>query len=59
MNKGGNRRIALRVGKEYFDGTREQGYDGYLYDGRWLPIAGGRQLLAVLRRLRCLVRQEP
>ncbi|HZQ74379.1 MAG TPA: methyltransferase domain-containing protein [Burkholderiales bacterium] len=34
-----NRRIALRFGKEYFDGTREQGYGGYRYDGRWIPIA--------------------
>jgi SAM-dependent methyltransferase len=34
-----NRRIALRFGKEYFDGTREQGYGGYRYDGRWMPIA--------------------
>jgi SAM-dependent methyltransferase len=34
-----NRRIALRFGREYFDGTREQGYGGYRYDGRWLPIA--------------------
>ena len=38
-NKEENRRIALRFGKEYFDGTREQGYGGYKYDGRWLPIA--------------------
>jgi len=34
-----NRRIALQFGKEYFDGTREQGYGGYRYDGRWIPIA--------------------
>jgi SAM-dependent methyltransferase len=34
-----NRRIALQFGKEYFDGAREQGYGGYRYDGRWLPIA--------------------
>jgi ubiquinone/menaquinone biosynthesis C-methylase UbiE len=38
-NKEENRRIALRFGKEYFDGTREQGYGGYRYDGRWRPIA--------------------
>lgn len=38
-NKEESRRIALRFGKEYFDGTREQGYGGYRYDGRWLPIA--------------------
>lgn len=34
-----NRRVALQFGKEYFDGTREQGYGGYRYDGRWIPIA--------------------
>jgi SAM-dependent methyltransferase len=34
-----NRRIASRFGYEYFDGTREQGYGGYRYDGRWIPIA--------------------
>jgi SAM-dependent methyltransferase len=38
-HKDENRRIALKFGKEYFDGTREQGYGGYRYDGRWLPIA--------------------
>lgn len=39
VNKEENRRIALQFGKEYFDGTREQGYGGYRYDGRWIPIA--------------------
>ena len=34
-----NRRLALQFGREYFDGTREQGYGGYRYDGRWVPIA--------------------
>jgi len=34
-----NRVIASQFGREYFDGTREQGYGGYRYDGRWLPIA--------------------
>jgi SAM-dependent methyltransferase len=34
-----NRITASRFGREYFDGTREQGYGGYRYDGRWLPIA--------------------
>ena len=29
-----NRRVAGRFGREYFDGTREQGYGGYRYDGR-------------------------
>lgn len=30
---------ARRFGREYFDGAREQGYGGYRYDGRWLPVA--------------------
>lgn len=34
-----NRTIARRFGREYFDGTREQGYGGYRYDGRWIPVA--------------------
>jgi SAM-dependent methyltransferase len=34
-----NIRIAREYGREYFDGPREQGYGGYRYDGRWLPIA--------------------
>jgi ubiquinone/menaquinone biosynthesis C-methylase UbiE len=34
-----NRAIALQFGQEYFDGTREQGYGGFRYDGRWVPIA--------------------
>ncbi len=38
-NKDENRAIAMKFGKEYFDGTREQGYGGYRYDGRWIPIA--------------------
>lgn len=38
-NKDANRTIAMKFGQEYFDGTREQGYGGYRYDGRWLPIA--------------------
>jgi len=39
VHKEENRRIALEFGKQYFDGTREQGYGGYRYDGRWIPIA--------------------
>jgi SAM-dependent methyltransferase len=31
--------VARRFGREYFDGKREQGYGGYRYDGRWIPIA--------------------
>jgi SAM-dependent methyltransferase len=38
-NKEENRALAMKFGKEYFDGTREQGYGGYKYDGRWIPIA--------------------
>lgn len=38
-NKEANRAIAMKFDWEYFDGTREQGYGGYRYDGRWLPIA--------------------
>jgi SAM-dependent methyltransferase len=34
-----NRAAALKFGAEYFDGSREQGYGGYSYDGRWIPIA--------------------
>ncbi len=34
-----NREIAKQYGFEYFDGTREQGYGGYNYDGRWIAIA--------------------
>ena len=34
-----NKVIAKKYGREYFDGTREQGYGGYTYDGRWVSIA--------------------
>lgn len=30
---------AIKFGKEYYDGNRNQGYGGYKYDGRWKPIA--------------------
>lgn len=33
-----NRAIAKKFGFEYFDGTREQGYGGYRYDGRWKAV---------------------
>lgn len=39
VNKDANRRVALKFGREYFDGTREQGYGGYAYDGRWKKVA--------------------
>lgn len=38
-NKSASREAALRFGVEYFDGTREQGYGGYTYDGRWCAVA--------------------
>lgn len=31
--------LSRRYGREYFDGTRDTGYGGYRYDGRWVPIA--------------------
>jgi ubiquinone/menaquinone biosynthesis C-methylase UbiE len=34
-----DRAIACRFGREYFDGPRKQGYGGYIYDGRWKPVA--------------------
>ncbi len=39
LNKEINRNLALKFEKEYFDGTREQGYGGYYYDGRWIEVA--------------------
>ena len=38
-NKERNRPLALKFDVEYFDGTRDQGYGGYAYDGRWVPVA--------------------
>lgn len=38
-NKERNRALALKFDHEYFDGLREQGYGGYVYDGRWVPVA--------------------
>jgi len=38
-DKEANRELASKFGFEYFDGPREQGYGGYRYDGRWVPIA--------------------
>ncbi len=31
--------VAIRYGKEYWDGERHQGYGGYKYDGRWRAVA--------------------
>lgn len=30
--------LSKKLGKEYFDGTRQQGYGGYYYDGRWKSV---------------------
>ena len=38
-NKEKNRKLAMKFSKEYFDGSREQGYGGYVYDGRWIEIS--------------------
>lgn len=32
-------RVARCYGREYFDGDRRYGYGGYVYDGRWAPVA--------------------
>lgn len=31
--------VALRWGRDYWDGERRYGYGGYRYDGRWRPVA--------------------
>jgi len=31
--------VALKYGKDYWDGERQYGYGGYKYDGRWRKIA--------------------
>lgn len=33
------RKVARKFGREFFDGKRENGYGGYRYDGRWVPVA--------------------
>lgn len=38
-NKNLNKTIAKNYGQEYFDGSRDQGYGGYYYDGRWVAVA--------------------
>lgn len=30
---------ARKFDRDFFDGTRDQGYGGYVYDGRWAPVA--------------------
>jgi ubiquinone/menaquinone biosynthesis C-methylase UbiE len=39
LNKRRNRLLALKFGKDYFDGDRASGYGGYYYDGRWIKTA--------------------
>jgi SAM-dependent methyltransferase len=34
-----DRALAKQFGRDFFDGERRHGYGGYLYDGRWLPVA--------------------
>ena len=38
-DKSENRALSCQFGEAYFDGTREQGYGGYVYDGRWQKVA--------------------
>jgi len=33
-----DRILSWKLDEEYFDGTRQQGYGGYHYDGRWKPV---------------------
>ena len=33
-----NKIVAWRLGQEYYDGARENGYGGFRYDGRWAKI---------------------
>ena len=33
-----NEFIEWELGKEYYDGDRNNGYGGFLYDGRWLDL---------------------
>jgi ubiquinone/menaquinone biosynthesis C-methylase UbiE len=32
-------RVSCKFGEDYFDGSRDYGYGGYYYDGRWIPVA--------------------
>lgn len=34
-----NRIVATKRNKEFFDGSRNNGYGGYIYDGRWSRVA--------------------
>ena len=42
--------VAKQWGHDYWDGSRQFGYGGYRYDGRWLPFAG--ILVALVRASR-------
>tara|TARA_B110000259_G_scaffold157275_1_gene179121 strand:- start:1768 stop:2427 length:660 start_codon:yes stop_codon:yes gene_type:complete len=33
-----NKFIAWKLGKDYYDGDRNNGYGGFTYDGRWLKL---------------------
>ena len=33
-----NKLLAWKLDKEYYDGHRDNGYGGFLYDGRWLKL---------------------
>lgn len=39
LEKEKNRTEACKFDWAYFDGPREQGYGGYVYDGRWVKVA--------------------
>jgi len=44
-----NRMVAFELGREYYDGARENGYGGYRYDGRWksiVPLLASRYKLS-------------
>jgi ubiquinone/menaquinone biosynthesis C-methylase UbiE len=34
-----DRILSWKLDREYFDGTRAQGYAGYKFDGRWIPVS--------------------
>lgn len=38
-NKAECAEVAIKYGKDYWDGDRKYGYGGYKYDGRWRPVA--------------------
>jgi len=38
IRKLNNKFIAWKLGKEYYDGDRNNGYGGFSYDGRWIKL---------------------